>query len=219
MAMTLSGPAAATPDWRYAHAIQPAALGEMLGVGPHGLRWPQLAVVAATAWLAGNVNLLAMLAQQRLPVSSVNVWFTVGPLLFAAAAVTSVRTFGSGPAVMLGTACLYSLMITGYRMADGVESPLPIVLQLASPAVWAAFMMLAFQHAARWQLRWARTAGAIVVADCAASYVWSSLYSGSWDGAAFVQSLVVPERIVSLAAVAMIWTIGLRLAASYRGDR
>src|SRR5215207_6811595 len=180
MAMTLSGPAVATPDRRYAHAVQPAALSEMLGVGPRGLRWRQFVVVTATAWLAGNTDLLAMLAQQKLPVSSVNVWFTLGPCLFAAAAVTSVRTFGSGPAVTLGTACLYSLMITGYRMAAGLASPLPIGLQLASPAVWAALMMLAFQHAARWQLRWARTAGAIVIANCAASYVRSSLYTGTW---------------------------------------
>jgi hypothetical protein len=219
MAMTLSGPAAAIPDWRYAHAVQPAALGDMLGVGPRGLRWRQVAVVAATAWLAGNTDLLVMLAQQRVPVSSVNVSMTLGPLFFAVASVTSVRTFGNGAAVTLATAALYSLVITGYRTAVGVESPLPLALQLALPAVWAAFMMMAFQHAARWRLRWARTAVAIVLANYAASYVRRSLYTGTWDGAAFLQGQISFERTVSLASVAIIWTIGLRLAALYPGDR
>jgi len=219
MAIALSGPAAAVPDWRYAHAVQPAALAEMLGVGPRGLRWRQLSVVAATAWLAGNTDLLERLGQQRLPLSSVNVWFTLGPLLFAAAAVTGVRTFGSGAAATLGSAGLYSLMIAGYRAALDVESPLSIGLQFASPAVWAAFMMLALQHAARWQLRWGRTAGAVVIANYAASYVRSSLYTGTWDGAAFLQGQISFERTVSLAVVAIIWTVGLRLAVSQRRDR
>jgi hypothetical protein len=213
MTTTLSGSVQAVPDWRYAHEVQPNALAEMLGIGPRGLRSRQIAAVAVTAWLAGNAELLRLLAQETVS-TSVRPWLSLWPVLFVFSAVTTVRTLGNGPAVPVCTAILYSLLAAAYQSAIVGDVSLGMMRQLASSAAWAALMMLALQSTVSRRPRWVRMVGAIFLADLAAAYLGTGLYSGAWDGAVFVETFLYPERAATTAATAIIWTVGFRIAES-----
>jgi hypothetical protein len=208
----------ATPDARYARGVTSGSLAELVGLGPRGVRWRQVAVIVIGIWLTGNASLLEATITGGV-LGGFNILGSIfWPVAFVVSAITAVRSFQGALAVALFTGVAYSLLNTAIVFAtrDSAIGGSTLWFPFAvSSFTWAGFRMLALAFAVAGQSRWLRMAGALVVAGIAQTFVTAFLYGQIFDVEQLVQAVAVDivMRVVAAAGWTLTFWLGLRLVS------
>ena len=173
---------AAVPDPRYATGVGNGALAELIGLGPSGVRWGQVAVIAVGTWLAGNPALLQTLAVPSGTIRRTPCWASPSHCCSSSRRSPQSVWFQGGLSIVVSSALFYSVLITALRVATSLAfGGLSIDYWLRSGAAafsWMALTMCALQFAVAGSGsgRWFRMAGAFFVASLVQSAIVASMY-------------------------------------------
>ena len=215
---------AAIPDLRYAFGVGNGPLAELVGVGPAGVRWKQVAVIATGTWLGSSSAQFQTVVQFFGGTEVINpadpILRIVSPLIFVFTAITAVRSFQASHSIALYSALLYSGLVTALRLAATTlaGSTFGLDYWLRSGAVafsWMALTMVALQFSVEGASRWLRMTGALVVASFVQSIIVAALYLGDADveqWLTFVLATVWAQPIASA-----LWTLGFWLGLTKFG--
>lgn len=140
---------------RYAAGVQGGSLAELFGLGPRGIRWPQVLVVTVGTWLGDNMESLVTYG-----ISSPG-WSLLWPGLFVLAAITAVRSFQHGTAVAIATGTLYAVMTTAVRLVlssdvFSLDDPGRLLRSAGLSFLWPFLTMAALWFAVSGPRRWLR---------------------------------------------------------------
>lgn len=142
-------------DRRYAAGVQGGSLADLFGLGPRGIRWPQVLVVTGGMWLGDNLESLVT------GVMSSPGWSLVWPALFVLSAITAVRSFQHGTAVAIATGTLYAVVTIAFRLVlsgdvFSLDDPERLLRSAALSFLWPVLTMAALWFAVSGPRRWLR---------------------------------------------------------------